>query len=206
MYLKLLILLYADDTVSFSDNKDDLQLTFNVFSECCLQLRSTVNISKTKIVVFSKGRTKHYINFTFQTKNMEIVDTYKYLGIFLGKSGSYVQAKKHIAEQDNKALFGLLQKIINDSLPLDVQMNLFNKTVKPVLLYGCDLWGVGNIEVIGSVQLEFYKQILNLKKATPSYMIYGKLDVICPPPPPTPHPTPINRYKNAHIVTLGETT
>ena len=108
MYLKLLILLYADDTVSFSDNKDDLQLTFNVFSECCLQLRSTVNISKTKIVVFSEGRTKHYINFTFQTKNMEIVDTYKYLRIFLGKSGSYVQAKKHIAEQDNKALFGLL--------------------------------------------------------------------------------------------------
>ena len=93
MYLKLLIILYADDTVIFSDNKDDLQVAFNVFSEYRLQWRLTVNISKTKIVVFSKGRTKHDINFTFQTETIEIIDDYKYFGIFLGKSRSYVQAK-----------------------------------------------------------------------------------------------------------------
>ena len=64
---------------------------------------------------------------------------------------------------------------INLLLPLDVQIDLLNKTIKPILLYGCEILCVGNIEGIERVQLKFYKQILNLKKATPSHMIYGEL-------------------------------
>ena len=39
------------------------------------------------------------------------MDGYKYLGIYLGRSGSFVAEKKHIAEQANKELFSLLKKI-----------------------------------------------------------------------------------------------
>ena len=69
----------------------------------------------------------------------------------------------------------LLKKIRTLSLPIDIQIDLFNKTVKPILLYGCELWGIGNIDIIERVQLKIYKQVLGLKQSTPSNMIYGEL-------------------------------
>ena len=59
-------------------------------------------------------------------------------------------------------------------LPVDMQIELFNKLVKPILLYGCEIWGFGNIDVIECVQLKFIKYILKLKNSTPNYMVYGE--------------------------------
>lgn len=44
-------------------------------------------------------------------------------------------------------------------------------------MYGCELWGFGNVDIIERVQLKFFKHILCLKKSTPSFMIYGELGV-----------------------------
>ena len=75
----------------------------------------------------------------FRVEHIEILKEYKYLGVFLGQSGSYVSAKKHIVEQANKASFALMKKIRNLDLPIDIQIDLFIKTVKPILLYSCEL-------------------------------------------------------------------
>ena len=93
IYLKLLLLLYADDTIIFSDGIDSLQHALNVFEEYCTKWKLTVNISKTKIVIISRGRKCNTCHFKFQNKYIEIVDEYKYLGIFLGRSGSFASTK-----------------------------------------------------------------------------------------------------------------
>ena len=108
------------------------------------------------------GQNKNY-NFTYKDNIIEDVEKYKYLGIFFGRSGSCASAKKHIAEQANKALFALMKKSRHLDLPIDIQIDLFNKTIKPILLYGCELWGVGNVDVLERIQLKFYKHVLNLK-------------------------------------------
>ena len=54
---------------------------------------------------------------------------------------------------------------------------MFNKTIKPILLYGSEIWGFGNCDIIERVQLNFYKYIFNLKRTTPSFMIYGELGI-----------------------------
>ena len=140
IYFKLLILLYANDTVLFSDNSDDLQSALNVFDEYCKIWRLNVNVSKTKVVIFGRGRTPKNLKIIFQQNEIEITDEYKYLGIYLGRSGSFVAAKKHTADQASKALFSLLKKIRSLSLPYDIQIDMFNKMVKPILLYGCEIW------------------------------------------------------------------
>lgn len=177
IYFKLLVLMYADDTVLFSDNSYDLQKSLNFFQEYCTLWKLNVNISKTKIVIFGRGKLKQKLHFFLNDSEIDIVDEQKYLGIYLGRTGSSVAAKKHIADQANKAVFALLKKIRNLSLPFDVQIDLFDKMIKPILLYGCELWGVGNVDIIEKVQLKFFKQIFHLKNATPSYMIYGELGV-----------------------------
>ena len=70
---------------------------------------------------------------------MEILSEYKYLGIYLSRSGSFLNCKKHIAEQANIAMFALLRKIRVLNLPIEMQIDLFNKLIKPILLYGCEI-------------------------------------------------------------------
>ena len=173
-YIKLVILLFADDTVLFSNNKDDLQHMLNLFEHYCDEWKLTVNISKTKILIFTSGRYAQNLHFFFKGTEIEKVTEYKYLGIFLSKSGSYLNCKKHIAEQANNAMFSLLRKIRVLHLPIDMQIELFNKLIKPILLYGCEIWAFGNLDIIERVQLKFLKLILKLKKSTPSYMVYGE--------------------------------
>ena len=78
-------------------------------------------------------------------------------------------------EQVNIALFSLQRKIRFLNSPIDLKFDLFNKMIKPIPFYRCELWGFGNIDTIEQVQLKFLMQILNLKTTTPSFMVYGEL-------------------------------
>ena len=52
MYIKLFILLYADDTILFSDSPDDLQMQLNIFNEYCKNSKLKVNSGKTECMIF----------------------------------------------------------------------------------------------------------------------------------------------------------
>jgi hypothetical protein len=60
-------------------------------------------------------------------------------------------------------------------LSVEIQLDLFDKMIKPILLHGCKVWGFGKNEVLERVHLKFYKILLNLKSSTPNYMVYGEL-------------------------------
>ena len=176
-YLKLFIILYADDTVLMSEKEEDLQEALDAYQKYCEQWKLTVNIDKSKVLIFSKGRPKKY-NFTYNNQVIGIVSEYKYLGIYFSRSGAFNIAKKHIANQGRKALYSLLKRSKQLCLPIDLQIDLFNKLVKPILLYGSEVWGYGNIEVIERVQLKFLKHVLKAKNSTPNSIVYGETGVM----------------------------
>ena len=128
---------------------------------CALVL--TINTSKSNVLIFSRARMPHY-EFTLNGTPLEVVSEYKYLGILFCRSGSFLRAKKHIADQARKAIFALLKKVKQLLLPVDIQIDLFTKCIRPILLYGCEVWGYGNMAIIEQVQLRFLKLVLNLKK------------------------------------------
>lgn len=177
IFLKLFVLLYADDTVILAESSMDLQSALNLYASYCKLWKLDINISKTKVVVFSKGRLPNY-NFTISDIALEVVREYKYLGILFSRTGSFLSAKKHIASQASRAMFSLLKKAKSLLLPIDLQIELFEKTIKPILLYGCEIWGFGNLNVLEQVQLKFLKQVLNLKKSTPNCIVYGETGVL----------------------------
>ena len=92
--LSILVLLFADDTVLlFADDTvllfaDDPVLFAKMSSlvDCntyCKTWQLAVNINKTKVKVFgSNKRNLRNVYFTLNGKDVEIVDKYKYLGIF----------------------------------------------------------------------------------------------------------------------------
>lgn len=69
-------------------------------------------------------------------------------------------------------MYSLIKNANRLNLPIDLQIELFNKTIKPILLYGADIWGFGNLNILERVQLNFLKHILKLKRSTPNYVVY----------------------------------
>lgn len=72
-------------------------------------------------------------------------------------------------------MYGVLKKARRFNLSIDCQLDLFDKIVVPILFYGSEVWGFGNLGVIEKVHLRFCKLISSLKQTTPNFIVYGEL-------------------------------
>ena len=72
-------------------------------------------------------------------------------------------------------MYEVLRKGRIHNVSIKCQLDLFNKIVRPILLYGCEIWGFGKNDMIERVHLKFCKLLLRLKVSTPKCMVYGEL-------------------------------
>ena len=72
-------------------------------------------------------------------------------------------------------MYEVMKKGRKHNLSISCKLDLFDKLVKPILLYGCEIWGSGNNDILEKVHLKFCKIILHLKATTPNCIIYGEL-------------------------------
>lgn len=67
--------------------------------------------------------------------------------------------------QARGALHSLLYKCYNLLLPINLQLQLFDQVVLPVLIYGCEVWaGFEDISGLESFYIKFCKQLLKASK------------------------------------------
>ena len=93
IFMRLVVLLYADDTVIVAESENDLQYTFDRFYTYCQQWKLDVNASKTRVVIFGAKKIKK-IEFRIGDQIIEVTDKYKYLGISFSQSRSFFECKK----------------------------------------------------------------------------------------------------------------
>ena len=84
--LKLFLILFVDDQVVFAKSPDTLQSLLNDIENYCQFWDLKINTDKTKAMNFEKGRRTHY-DFYINNTALELVDSFKYLGITLFKNG-----------------------------------------------------------------------------------------------------------------------
>lgn len=173
--LKLLMLLYADDTVILSDTAEGLQKALDVLSLYCTEWKLQVNSSKTKVIVFSKRKLRRYPVFLFEGEILDRVDCFKYLGVHFSYNGSFEVSKKTAIQQAQRAMYSLIGKARRLGLPIDIQLELFDSMVVPILLYGGEVWGCGKLDIVERLHLKFCKFLLQAKSSTPTCMVYGEL-------------------------------
>ena len=111
----------------------------------------------------------------YNNSNIDIVKDFNYLGVYFSRTGSFKTGKLHLAEKATNAMYDVLRKGRKHNLSISCQLDLFDKLVKPILLYGCEIWGYENIDILEKVHLKFCKLLLHLKPTTPNYVIYGEL-------------------------------
>ena len=178
IYLKLYVLLYADDTIILAESASDLQSALSGLHEYCVQWDLKVNISKTNVVIFSRGKVKKYPTFKIGEEFVEVKPEYVYLGVTFSYNGSFKSAIEKQITQARKAMYSLLQKAKILRLPFDVIFELYEQCVIPVLLYGSEVWGFENLASVEVFHRKFFKLVLRTFRFTPNCMIYGETNTV----------------------------
>ena len=173
-FIKIFILLYADDTTILSDSAKNLQKSLDSFLKYYSDWKLQLNETKTKVVLFGARKTNSYL-FKLGNSPLEIVDNYKYLGTVFSKTRSFFKARKHIAEQARKDMHLLQMRIENLNLPVDLQLKLFDQTILPIMTYSCKIFGFEDCGLFEKIHTHFLRSIIQARKSTPLFMVYGEL-------------------------------
>lgn len=101
--MNLFTLMYADDKVLFSisNHIKGLQNLLDKFNDYCIALKLSVNVAKSKSGFFGG---------IFREKNLEIVNSFTYLGIDFNLNNKFAKAEKQLDVQGRKATFFLIKK------------------------------------------------------------------------------------------------
>ena len=151
-----------DDTVVLAESEEGMQNALNIFQLYCKQWRLEVNVNKSKIIIFSKRKSRSNFEFKLQHETIEVVDSFSYLGIFFKYNGCFSESRKKLVNQAHTSLFSIYKSIRNQNIPIDLQLKIFDAMVEPILLYGSEIWGYENIKIIEQVHLGFCKRILKV--------------------------------------------
>jgi hypothetical protein len=139
-------LLYADDLVLLSSSQRGLQNCLNKLATFCDKYCLTVNLKKTKVVIFYKNARLTNLHFIYKGHEIECTLSYKYLGVLFNASGSFSQCQYDLYKRGLKAFFKLVKCFGNTKPNANILLHLFDHTVKPVVLYGSEIWGTINTE------------------------------------------------------------
>ena len=137
--LNLYLLMYADDTVLFSENVQELQNMINVLNVCSNEYNLHVNLLKTKVVIFrNRGNIKSEEKLYLNGESIEICYEFMYLGILLNYNSVFSNAQKMLSNQGDKlAVFSLFSKIQDDYFNTETLLSLFDTYVNSIVNYGC---------------------------------------------------------------------
>jgi hypothetical protein len=130
----------------------------NMFSY--IQTYIHINIAKTKVIIVNKsGRICRQFQFLLHNKYVKIVNNYKYLGIVFTASGSFNKSVLNLKHRALKAYFKVQQYLSKCSQStISLILKLSNSVVKPILLYGSEVWG-SFLRKIPFIELFFYESV-----------------------------------------------
>jgi len=181
-------LMFADDIVLVSETASGLQNSIELLALYCQKWNLTININKTKVIIFNKGgHTIKQFRFSLNAQEIEIVQSYCYLGIIFSSSGNFTKAVANLSDKALKALHCMKQLDIRNNIKL--AFKLFNTLVVPILKYGCEAWApfylknlnstnlaeLCNAPPIEKINIKFCKYLLGVHRKTANFAVLGEL-------------------------------
>ena len=139
---KISCLLYADDLIIMSEKACGLQEALKKLNTYCQKWNLEINVEKTKIMIFNKsGKLMKKHKFTINNTQIDITDSYKYLGTIFKPSGTFTAAVKHLTNKAKKAIFSIRNIFPQNRLSLIQNLKIFDACIKPILMYNSEVWG-----------------------------------------------------------------
>ena len=135
-------LFWADDLVLLALDEGTPQELVNVLSKYCHEWGLTINLRKTKIIIFNKsGRTLATKNpIILDGKPIESTSSYCYLGIVFVPSGKFKVAISELKKKALRAFFKLRSIVSRHNLTPNSLFKLFDALIAPILTYGSQVF------------------------------------------------------------------
>ena len=173
--LDLCILLYADDIILLAPTEQKLQIMLDTIANWCKKWRMQVNKDKTQIVHYRKSGVKcTESKFKFNRDELEIVPSYKYLGVFLDEHMTFLQTAQSLSKAATRAL-GLLRyklRFLKDCRCASFT-TMYSSYICPILDYSSGVWGTKTFQCIEQVQRAATRYFLGVHKFAPTEMLQG---------------------------------
>ena len=136
-------LFFADDIILVSDTIQGLQQKLNILRKQSIRLGISVNLDKTKIMVFRKGGfLSKYEKWFYGEHPVEIVNSYTYLGFVFTTKMSITTSLSFFITKAKHALNMLFRSLNSvECRDLNVFFKLFDSKIAPILSFSSDLWG-----------------------------------------------------------------
>ena len=175
-------LLYADDIVLLSTSESGLQQAINGLDRYCRDWNLSVNVTKTKVVVFNKKGSTVQTDIKLGSNRIDAVDSYKYLGMMFNSAGNFKMAKTDLLGRGLKSMFKLTTSFKTLKPNYKTCMHLFDMVVKPVMLYGADVCGFKSCKNVYATMkndafekchIKFCRFALGVNKRAPNIGLYG---------------------------------
>ncbi len=90
-------------------------------------------------------------------------------------NGRFRKDQLTLKEQANKAMYAVVGTSRKYDLPIDIQLEMYNSMVLPVMLHGCEVWGNEVVRELELLQMKFCKHVLCVHRYTSTDIVYGEL-------------------------------
>jgi len=132
-------LMFADDLCIIAETAAELQAAINALEKYCLDNGLKINVSKTKCMVFYRGRPPS-CSFTLGEASLELVNSFTYLGFNLTTQLSFSKHLEIITARANSRCGTLMARLPLQKLPLALVLRVWDCYVLPIFRYGLPLW------------------------------------------------------------------
>ena len=133
---------FADDLLCISLSREGLQNCLNKLESYCRKWGLEINENKTKCMVMSK-RKGPFQPICIQNTPIEYVTCISYLGFNFNRNGSVDSMIQDRILKSSRVCHMLLQAIsTNKNISSKLAIELFDKQIVPILLYGCPIWAI----------------------------------------------------------------
>ena len=101
---------------------------------------------KTKVVIFNKSFTQKIRNHKFHigASRIDVQNSYCYLGIEISNTGNFSKSHDNLYKKTIRAQYSIFSSVpvYSDEPNAPLFLRLFDSLLKPILLYGSEIWGV----------------------------------------------------------------
>ena len=130
---------------------------------------------------FSKSPLIENHLFNFGNTCIKSVKSYTYLGLTIRSNGSFSETITNLADKAGKSLHSLRGILLHNN-KIKLPLHLFNVFIKPVLLYGSEIWGQDFMDYkkwdkspIEKIHLKFCKNLLQCNRQAYNTAVRGEL-------------------------------
>jgi len=127
--------LFADDIAILAESKSDLQKLLDAAFEYSENWRFKWNCSKSKVMCFGPGKNKLHNQYFLGLQQLEVVTSFKFLGVDLQQNLSWAATKRRFAAKA-KSRIPLVKKAMIEELSVQAGEKLWISMVRPLLEYG----------------------------------------------------------------------